>query len=105
MQLRHGLSLCRVYITPGCARAFDRKPSLGMVPSNVDVQAYGTRPQSANTASVFIEKSSSTDSFNSRCDDYGMGTQQATTDSGNIFEVETATEDVSFWDLTDLGWL
>ncbi|XP_021715697.1 NAC domain-containing protein 90-like [Chenopodium quinoa] len=105
-ELKHGLSLCRVYITSGCARAFDRRPP-GTILSDLNpqnyqaIQASGKGSQSADATPLLMEKSSSTDSFNSRCDDQGT-VREAGAGSSYNSEFELA-EDGFFSDWKQLG--
>ncbi|XP_021865979.2 NAC domain-containing protein 90 [Spinacia oleracea] len=110
-ELRNGCSLCRVYITSGCARAFDRRPP-GTISSNLNtqndyaLQANEEASQNAsNVTKMLTEKSGSTDSCNSGCDDQGQGTvHEAAAGSSYNSEIEM-TEDGIFWDWKQLDWL
>ncbi|XP_057525528.1 NAC domain-containing protein 90-like isoform X2 [Amaranthus tricolor] len=112
-ELMHGLSLYRVYITSGCARAFDRRPP-GTILGDIGAQnvrdykadlqtSEAAASQSANPKTLLVEKSSSTDGSNSGCDDQET-IQHAAAGNSYSSEIEMA-EDGTFWDWKQLDWL
>lgn len=127
-ELRHELSLCRVYITSGCARAFDRRPP-GRLSINTNAQdAFASsskdhQVQANRTAAVslqndvknaagvtfLMEKSCSSSAASSNSGgNYNsiLHTAKGTAVTANCgIEITTDDDLETFSDLEQLNWL
>ncbi|KAJ8421155.1 hypothetical protein Cgig2_013893 [Carnegiea gigantea] len=120
--LKHEFSLCRVYVTTGCARAFDRRPPGTML--NIDTKNLTTNnnqplqevpggtasssSQNANaTATMLAMESRSTDSSDSGGNDHtafnAVASGSATSDKMYDVEMAEALEPLLDWE--QLNWL
>ena len=125
MQLKHEFSLCRVYVTSGCARAFDRRP-LGTIP-NIHTQNLTTNngnqlPQevpggsgasssslqnaSATATVPVMERSGSTDSLDSEQNDRTalQATASGSATNNKKYDVEMAEALEPLLDWEQLDW-
>ncbi|GMG98437.1 hypothetical protein Nepgr_000277 [Nepenthes gracilis] len=94
-KLRHHISLCRVYITSGCSRAFDRRPSAITTAANQIHGDQGTSAVSHNT----VEKTSSPECACSREDHFALPFAE-----GNNPTSATAADE-PLWEWEQLNWL
>lgn len=123
LKMRDEFSLCRVYVTSGCARAFDRRPPPGTMSTtmaqlvaannnnNQGQEIIGRASQNLNATTFLIERRSSTYSSNSEGNDQvTLQYKEAAAGSSNStyheIEMQAAQDLESLWDLEQLNnWL
>uniref|UniRef100_A0A7C9DMU1 Uncharacterized protein n=1 Tax=Opuntia streptacantha TaxID=393608 RepID=A0A7C9DMU1_OPUST len=126
VQLRHEWSLCRVYITSGCARAFDRRPPGRILSiSNADAQnaiASSSKDHEVQTvaaslqndvknvsATFLMEKSSSSSAASSNSGGNYLcilhPDKEATATAKDRIEIMADDDLQTFSDLEQLNWL
>ncbi|XP_010493320.1 PREDICTED: NAC domain-containing protein 90-like [Camelina sativa] len=89
-QVRHEFSLCRVYVTTGSSRAFDRRPPVGVLPPE---RMLTSEVAVAGTSSFRVESSPETSI---------SGGEQHVDLSMNVDLVEGLTEPI--WEWEQLSW-
>ncbi|WCJ41853.1 NAC domain containing protein 90 [Euphorbia peplus] len=96
-KLRHEFSLCRVYVTSGSSRAFDRRP-LEVVTREIQVLVGDTATTSAQNTKM-VDNASSSETSNSAGD---HGDLPRTAENANWEMIDNLVEPL--WEWESLNW-
>ncbi|GAB4824657.1 hypothetical protein Ancab_007529 [Ancistrocladus abbreviatus] len=101
-QLRHELSLCRVHVTSGVSRAFDRRPATSMTTISNQVQGEGSALTISENIAM-VNKSGSPDGSCSGGDDRVEAPADAAGSCTSYDQMADYSEPL--WEWEQLNWL